>query len=225
MTAASCPGTLPKNPLLSLQRQKGEAVESPQISWSGHAVGSPRGAVADAAAWQPPRRPPVLCVHGKGGTILDAKDLQPWQTVVTGDTAVGNLECSLRPSLAGDRTPRRSREPKALTREPQALTRGPKGAAGGQARSVPSPGAPEPGMGFSLDREGRKAVLCSSPPSEAAKGQWDACGSAACAGGSRTGGPLTKAGRSCCQEGPDPKRCLPGAALPYPKARVSHTER
>lgn len=88
-----------------LQKRRGEAAGSPQVSLEQTRCGS--SLQSHRPASQPPlrtlqpgsRRAGAVggstCAHRKGGTILDAKDLQPWQTLVTGDSVVCNLNSAV----------------------------------------------------------------------------------------------------------------------------------
>lgn len=170
-------------PLFPLQKQKGEAMGSLQISRSGHTVD--HGSCC----------PRALCDR-KGGTTLDGKDLQPWQMLVMGIVRSGIQTVQ---SETSDQTP--------PARSPRQSSRPQRG-----CRSQARPWHPLQelvGLGWAfLLTQGREETSAELKPTLGAAGL----------------GALAKAGRSCGQEGPDPKSCLHGSALPCPKAQAPHTE-
>lgn len=80
---------LPANPFFTAYRSEEGRPRGPQVSLEQPRCGS--------AAWQLPCRPHrgSACVHRKGGTIPDMKDLQPWQTLVTGGSVVCHLSSAV----------------------------------------------------------------------------------------------------------------------------------
>lgn len=132
-------------------------------------------------------------------------------------------QCSERPSPASDQTPRRSPEPKA---EPQPRPAAPEGLQeAGPSSPLPSPGARGPGLGFSLDAgKGGKQRCAQALPGEQPRAGGIVWLSSLSWGQHNRGNPH-QSRQELSQEGPDPKRCLQGAALPCPKAQLSHTER
>lgn len=144
--------------------------------------------MADAAAWRGPRCPPALPVPREGGTIPAVKDLQPWQTAVTGDGSAGNSNSAGRGRASPGIKHRGGTTSPRLSPRPQ---RGCRGRAGLWC-PLPSPGAPGTGMGFSLDtgKGGKQRCAQSHPGGQTGGCVW----LSSLSWGQQNLRPLTKAG-------------------------------
>lgn len=96
------PGNACRTLLPPIQKQGGGC----RALWSRDAVCFPHGAACqpnNSRAHQPCWAP---CAHRAGRAILNVRDLQPWQTLITGDSVTCNLSSAGRGSAGGpDRDP------------------------------------------------------------------------------------------------------------------------